>query len=45
MGGSVVAADRPGGGADFQLHLPLETASPSALGQWPQEAAVAPEVR
>ncbi|MFM7549029.1 MAG: sensor histidine kinase [Cyanobacteriota bacterium] len=23
MGGSVVAADRPGGGADFQLHLPL----------------------
>ena len=23
MGGSVVAADAPGGGADFQLHLPL----------------------
>jgi len=23
MGGSVQVADAPGGGADFQLHLPL----------------------
>ncbi len=32
MGGAVVVADAPGGGADFQLHLPLkrEAGSPSA---------------